>query len=90
MITECFNPVCKRELVYLPEGRVVRLIKTQRGQMRVEHFWLCGDCYQRHDFRFCSRGDVGLILRDLRPKEVDVRKHQILVSAEIRQEETGA
>jgi hypothetical protein len=90
MITKCFNPVCKRELLYLREGRVVRLIKTQRGQTRVEHFWLCGDCYQLHDFRFSSRGDVGLIPRDLRPKEVDARKDQILISAEICQEETAA
>ena len=36
-----------------------------------------------------SRGDVGLILRDLRPKEVDVRNNQIVVSAEIRREETA-
>jgi hypothetical protein len=59
MITVCFNPVCKRELLYLREGRVVRLVKTQGGQARVEHFWLCGDCYQLYDFQFSAKGVSG-------------------------------
>jgi hypothetical protein len=32
------------------DGRVVRLVKVQGGQGRVEHFWLCGECFRLHDF----------------------------------------
>jgi hypothetical protein len=90
MITVCFNPVCKRELLYLREGRVVRLVKTRGGQARVEHFWLCGDCYQLHDFQFSSKGDIRLIARAVPQDETGVRKQQISLSAEICQEEITA
>ncbi len=57
MLDCCFNPACKRELLYLRDGRVVRLVKAQREKATVEHFWLCGECYQLYDFQFSSRGD---------------------------------
>jgi hypothetical protein len=90
MITVCFNPVCKRELLYLREGRVVRLVKTQGGQARVEHFWLCGDCYQLYDFQFSAKGGIRLLARAIPQDETGVRKQKILLSAEICQEETTA
>jgi hypothetical protein len=49
MISECFNPSCRRELRYLRDGRVVRVI---RDDLRVEHFWLCGSCHLQYDFWF--------------------------------------
>jgi hypothetical protein len=49
MISECFNPSCRRELRYLRDGRVVRVI---RDDLRVEHFWLCGSCHLQYDFCF--------------------------------------
>lgn len=87
MITVCFDPVCTRELLYLREGRVVRLVKTQGGQERVEHFWLCGDCYQLHDFQFSSKGGIRLIARAVRQ---DWRSKTTDLVAEICQEETTA
>ena len=52
MISECFNPSCRRELTYLRDGRVVRIIRDGPEGLRVEHFWLCGSCHLRYDFRF--------------------------------------
>ena len=52
MISECFNPSCRREMTYLRDGRVVRIINDQTGGVRVEHFWLCGSCYLQYDFCF--------------------------------------
>jgi hypothetical protein len=47
MISECFNPSCHRALKYLRDGRVVRIIRDEPGDIRVEHFWLCGSCHQQ-------------------------------------------
>jgi hypothetical protein len=58
MLTECFNPACRRELDYLRNGRVIRTIGT--ATMSVEHYWLCGTCYRRFDFEFKSDGTVSL------------------------------
>jgi hypothetical protein len=53
MISECFNPSCRRELTYLRDGRVVRIIRDDpSGRLRVEHFWLCGSCNLQYDFCF--------------------------------------
>ena len=53
MISECFNPSCRRELTYLRDGRVVRIIRDDPGGAhRVEHFWLCGSCHLQYDFCF--------------------------------------
>jgi len=41
VIDRCFNPTCKKRLRYLRDGPVVRVIRNQNGQLRVEHFWLC-------------------------------------------------
>jgi hypothetical protein len=49
MISECFNPSCRREPRYLRDRRVVRVI---RDELRVEHFWLCGSCHLQYDFCF--------------------------------------
>ena len=54
MISACFNPSCSRELKYLRDGRVVRIIRNEPGGVRVEHFWLCGSCHQQYDFCFAN------------------------------------
>jgi hypothetical protein len=62
MISECFNPSCRRELTYLRDGRVVRMIREDpAGGHRVEHFWLCGRCHLELDF--CFAGDKVLSLK---------------------------
>lgn len=61
MLTECFNPSCRKELDYLRNGRVIRTIcKTTTS---VEHYWLCGSCYRRFDFGWKLDGTVFLLPR---------------------------
>lgn len=54
----CFNPACNRELRYLRDGRVVRVIRGKSEDPSMEHYWLCGFCYQLHDFVFPRDGTV--------------------------------
>src|ERR1700733_11594198 len=42
MISACFGASCGRELKYLRDGRVIRMIRNEHGGVRAEHFWLCG------------------------------------------------
>ena len=60
MINHCFNPACNRALHYLRDGRVVRLIRGKDERAAVEHYWLCGTCYQVYDFVFPPDGTVSL------------------------------
>ena len=54
----CFNPACNRELRYLRDGRVVRVLRGNNEQPSMEHYWLCGACYQIYDFLFPPDGTV--------------------------------
>jgi hypothetical protein len=58
MLTECFNPACRKKLDYLRNGRVVRTSSTLAKS--VEHYWLCGSCYGKVDFEFKPDGTVAL------------------------------
>jgi len=60
MIDRCFNPACRRNLHYLRDGRVVRVIRGKDENLSVEHYWLCGPCYETHDFAFPEDGSVAL------------------------------
>ena len=61
MLNQCFNPHCKRDLLYLRDGRVVRLVNRQREKTNVEHFWLCGACHVRYDFHFSSSDGLCMV-----------------------------
>src|ERR1700722_8405028 len=63
MIDRCFNPLCRRTLQYLRDGRVVRVIRGKDADISVEHYWLCGACYEDHNFAFSPDGAVSLELR---------------------------
>ncbi len=63
MISECMNPSCRRELRYLRDGRVVRVVKRDPDKVKVEHFWLCGDCYLNFDFHFSREGAISMARR---------------------------
>jgi hypothetical protein len=58
MLTECLNPECRKELHYLRDGKVVRTVRQQEEDVKVEHFWLCGECHVDYDFRFTADGQV--------------------------------
>jgi hypothetical protein len=60
MIAACMNPECRKELVYLRDGRVIRLVRRNRERVWMEHFWLCGECLVRFDFRISEMGEVVL------------------------------
>ena len=64
MISECLNPTCRRELRYLRDGRVVRVVHGSGDDVQVEHYWLCGLCYAANDFRFGIDGSVSVGPRD--------------------------
>ena len=63
MISECMNPACRRELLYLRDGRVVRVVRSYQEQTEVEHYWLCGDCYLEFDFLFSGEDHVSMARR---------------------------
>jgi hypothetical protein len=63
MLTECFNPACRKKLEYLRDGRVIRTICNSGSAMSVEHYWLCGSCYGKFDFEFKTDGAVILCPR---------------------------
>ncbi len=65
MVSECMNPDCRQKLHYLRSGRVVRVVHCGGEQTIVEHFWLCGACLQRFDFRFAGQDHVSLMRRRL-------------------------
>jgi hypothetical protein len=62
MLSECLNPECRKELHYLRDGKVVRVVRQEEERIRVEHFWLCGDCHLYYDFHF-SDGEVSVSRR---------------------------
>lgn len=70
MVDRCFNPDCNKELHYLREGRVVRVMQGEGEELLIEHFWLCGACHQFCDFRFLPDGSVSLVSRS----SVEARK----------------
>jgi hypothetical protein len=67
MVNVCYNPECKKELCYLREGRVVRVVHGGGDEARLEHFWLCGHCSRIYGFVLPSDGPVGLKVRDSQP-----------------------
>ena len=58
MISQCMNPECRKELHYLRNGRVIRTTRRIGAQVQVEHFWLCGPCYEEYNFAFPPSGEV--------------------------------
>lgn len=63
MLSECVNPACRRELHYLRDGRVIRMGEG-RDRSHVEHFWLCGACCTKFNFKFLPDGDFTLVERN--------------------------
>jgi hypothetical protein len=63
MITQCMNPECRKELHYLRNGRVIRTTSRIGSTVKVEHFWLCGECHMGYDFIFSKDGAVSLVAR---------------------------
>jgi len=47
MVSHCANPDCSRELRYLRDGKIYQFVLSPKtGSKRLEHFWLCGDCFK--------------------------------------------
>jgi hypothetical protein len=88
MLATCFNPQCKKELLYLRDGRVIRIVGQQANCSQVEHFWLCGNCYRTYDFCFSTAVGVSLVVRSR--GGIDDFKRSPLIPAEIRKDERDA
>ncbi len=64
MLSECLNPECRIPLHYLRGGRIVRTVHQEGACMRVEHFWLCGECSRLYDFLLLPGEAVTAIRRE--------------------------
>jgi hypothetical protein len=60
MVDVCYNPECMKELRYLRDGRIVRIVHGDGDEARLEHFWLCGPCSDAYEFVFEPDGSVSL------------------------------
>jgi LSD1 subclass zinc finger protein len=61
LISQCLNSECRRPLDYLRGGRIVRTEYLVGMCLKLEHFWLCGDCSRCFDFRiFADRPAVAI------------------------------
>lgn len=74
MISECFNPVCRKKLEYLRTGKVIQVVRGHGKNVEIEHFWLCGECQKTHDLRVLPNGDVTLSSRAVRPSLGSARR----------------
>jgi hypothetical protein len=78
MISDCLNAACRRPLYYLRGGRIMRTQYQEGTRLKLEHFWLCGDCSQFFDFRvFSDRPAVAI--RYARYSQRFVRTEQVVV-----------
>lgn len=69
MLSKCANPECSTPFVYLRDGKVFRVEKRARPvsvsrakpPLSVEHFWLCGQCWQTHTLDSGPNGEVRVL-----------------------------
>lgn len=89
MLDKCVNPQCDTPLLYLRDGKVIRVDETRLvaaskcrdsksiGKMdsvrKVEHFWLCGSCLKNYDVVF--RPETGICVFP-RQKGVNVSRQR--------------
>jgi hypothetical protein len=66
----------------LRSGRVVRVVRNEGEQFRVEHYWLCGNCYASNDFCLGLDTSISLVskLQKTDVAEFDVWREQTLVA----------
>ena len=63
MIAQCSNDECRKPLLHLDNGRVIRTIRQLDTATEIQHFWLCGDCYVIFDFSVTDDGIVSYLRR---------------------------
>jgi hypothetical protein len=82
MIDNCFNRGCGEKLLYLRSGRVVRIVRNDGEQLRVEHYWLCGNCSVSNDFTFGPHDLISLVSQSQKTPvvEFDFWREQTLVA----------
>ena len=76
MLSECLNPECRKELHYLRDGKVVRVVRQEEERIRVEHFWLCGPCSIQFQVERDKEADIRLVPR--RPVRMRVVPDSVL------------
>jgi len=64
VVSWCANPDCRRELRYFREGKIYPILMSPaNGHTRLEHFWLCGECFKIMSLVFINQRDVKLMRR---------------------------
>jgi hypothetical protein len=59
MVSHCANPDCRRELRYLRDGKIYQFVLSpKRGSKRLEHFWLCGECFKNMTLICVNQSEV--------------------------------
>ena len=59
MVSHCANPDCRRELRYLRDGKIYQFVLSPRtGSKRLEHFWLCGECFKNMTLICVNQSEV--------------------------------
>jgi len=83
MISECFNPLCREKLEYLRTGKVIQVVRGKGEDVKIEHFWLCGECQKTHDLRVLPDGVVVLTSREVRSSLASAKRKRWAQNAEL-------
>ena len=68
MVSWCANPDCRRELRYFREGKIYAfLMSSASGHRRLEHFWLCGECFKTMSLVCANHREVKILHRPASP-----------------------
>jgi len=67
MVSECANPKCRKPLIYLNNGRVVRIVHEPDSAIEIEHYRLCGNCFSAYDLCVSAAGIVSCVRRKSPP-----------------------
>ena len=73
MVSQCANPDCRRELHYLRDGKIYQFVLSPKtGGKRLEHFWLCGECFKTMILICVDQSEVKIVGRaDAEPPELN-------------------
>ncbi len=60
MVSNCVNPDCTNEFLYLRDGELF-VVKSQQS---VEYFWLCSSCAKKYQVVYDGSGRPQLVAHD--------------------------
>lgn len=77
MVQKCANPLCSEPFLHFSSGKIYRVDQRdtmrapcpQREGQKVEHFWLCGECFPRLRVVMLRDGSVAVTEACLDPRD---------------------